>query len=113
MKKHPLIGYKTKYGEVLTVGIAGQLFESAMLPGDKLNHLVTMDGRYCTCDPMPIGYNDLYYVAPCLHRENLRMHMEKYNELPDEKDNELPDKENDDWLEFINEQDDRRTLWMM
>ena len=105
MKKHPLIGYKTKYGEVLTVGIAGQLFESAMLPGDKLNHLVTMDGQYCTCDPMPIGYNDLLYVVPCLHRENLRMHMEEYNKSLDE--------ENDDWLEFIKEQDDRRTLWMM
>ena len=104
--KKPLIGYKTEHGEVIVVGVMKyQVFESEMLPGDKLNHLVTMDGQYCTCDPMPIAYSNSPRITSCLHRKELKMHMEEYNKLPDE--------ENDDWLEFIKEQDDRRTLWMM
>ena len=103
MIQSALLKHQSKYGTVIYNNGGVPHLEVGKLPGDLVDHQVMFDGTHCTCDPMP-GEHTEYVLSDCPHRQALNNFKQEYLSIS---------LENDDWLDFIHEQADRRTLWMM
>ena len=90
--------------------------EVRKLGGDKVDHQVLLTGLHCTCDHMPNEHSD-YVPDDCPHRRILKNRKEEYAGLIADLVLQArlapPKSSDDDWLDYIQQQNDNVTLWMM